>query len=528
MNDLHTQLPVELLQRIDAACDRFEEAWRSGSIPRIEDFLSLFKAEERPALLTALQCLQQELILSQTPVAEPAVLAATQIMESFDDTSDPKNSMHDDPPPSDQPQDRVTAQVSFRVIAGPHMGTGFTFEQHDTLFAGRLSKAQLRLEKDLHFSRHHFRLEVNPPTCFLMDLNSRNGTYVNDERIRERFLRDGDIVSGGRTQMLVTIFDPQDLIPDALDATLVRPRPDEPEITAPSPTPPTPSVPQQSPGSDNSPLSVVGYQLFEQLGTGDLGTVYRAQKLSNREQCALKILEPAAHTDEHAIQTFLREASVLNQLEHPHIIRLIEMGAAGRNLFFSTEYVQSISWSRLAARYTPEKRIRVACGLMNQILSALEYAHARSLVHRDVKPNNILITKKDDKLIAKLADFGLAKQYTTAGMSQVTRDGDVLGSLPFMSPDQFLNSREARPTCDLYSAGATLYWMLTGHEPIPLEGHPCKFLAILEAPPTPITDHNPAIPESLAAVVHRALEKTAEKRFASAAEMRHHLKSALK
>jgi serine/threonine-protein kinase len=162
---------------------------------------------------------------------------------------------------------------------------------------------------------------------------------------------------------------------------------------------------------------------------------------------------------------------------------------------------------------------------MVQILSALEYAHARSLVHRDVKPGNILISKKDDKLVAKLADFGLAKQYTTAGMSQVTREGDVLGSLPFMSPDQFLNSREARPTCDIYSAGATLYWMLTGREPIPLEGHPCKFLAILESPPTPIREVNPAIPEGLANIVHRALEKTAEARFASAAEMRQQLRA---
>ena len=259
-----------------------------------------------------------------------------------------------------------------------------------------------------------------------------------------------------------------------------------------------------------------------------MGIVYRASRLSDQELCAVKMLSPAAHSDENAIQAFLREASVLNQLQHPHIIRLLDMGAVGRNVFLALEYVHSISWPRLVSRYTSEKRIRIACALMSQILGALEYAHARSLVHRDVKPGNILIVKKENKLLAKLADFGLAKQYTTAGMSQVTRDGDVLGSLPFMSPDQFLNSREAKPTCDIYSAAATLYWMLTGHEPIPIEGHPCKFLAILEDPPTPIRQHNPAIPEPLARVVHRALEKTADKRFASASEMRYSLRPFLK
>ena len=127
-------------------------------------------------------------------------------------------------------------------------------------------------------------------------------------------------------------------------------------------------------------------------------------------------------------------------------------------------------------------------------------------------------------LLGKLADFGLAKHYTTAGMSQMTREGDVIGSLPFMSPEQFINSREARPGCDLYSAGATLYWMISGKEPILLENHPCKFLAILEDPPVPLEKHCPEVPPELAQLIHRALEKSPDKRFASAAEMRQHIR----
>jgi serine/threonine protein kinase len=236
------------------------------------------------------------------------------------------------------------------------------------------------------------------------------------------------------------------------------------------------------------------------------------------------VITPEAQMDERAIQTFLREATILRQLQHPNIVKLLELGSSGQRLYLATEYVEAEDWTKLTENCSTEKRIQLACGLMSQILGALEYAHSRSFVHRDVKPGNVLITRNGGKLTAKLADLGLAKQYTTAGMSQVTRDGDVIGSLPFISPDQFLNSREARPTCDIYSAGATLYWMLSGHEPILLDDHPCKFLAILENPPVPLEKHLPQIPVALAQLVHRTLEKTPERRFASAAEMRRHLR----
>lgn len=527
MDDFRPSLSVDLLRRIDAACDRFEESWRSGAMPRIKDYLAPFQQEERPSLLEALQSLQHELLLSQPTGGDSSPMTYNNI--SISNIAD-QTILYENPDSPIRSQETPVkktgrAQVTFKVIEGPHAGLGFDFEEHGTLFAGRLPKAQLRLEKDLHFSRHHFRLEVNPPTCFLMDLHSRNGTFVNGERVNDRYLKDGDIVSGGRTKMVVTIFDPNAQQKRSADGELQRSSPKTSHKEGPSAAPQKATSPVSARNDESPAPSIAGYDLYEQIGAGDLGVVYRAKRHFTQELCALKVLTPAAQAGEMAIPTFLREASVHSQLQHPHIVRFIEMGAAGSNIYQATEFVAAIPWAQLAPRYTPEKRIRIACGLMAQILGALEYAHARSLVHRDVKPGNVLVVKQGDKLQAKLADFGLAKQYTTAGMSQVTRDGDVLGSLPFMSPDQFLNSREARPTCDLYSAGATLYWMLTGQEPIPLEGHPCKFLAILESPPTPIRQHNPAIPEGLAQVVHRALEKTPEKRFASAGEMRYQLRA---
>ena len=364
-----------------------------------------------------------------------------------------------------------------------------------------------------------------------MDLRSRNGTLVNGIRVSEQFLKDGDLVSGGRTKIRVAIqsSSPQREIADI------------PKVEAPTPATPNtqkgankrpavgaPAAQTSSPGAlpacDGDQPVVNGYQIHEMLGTGDLGTTYRATRAASGEVCALKVISPAARADEKAIQNFLREVSILKQLQHSNIVRLIEMGASGTDLFLSMEFLTSVRWAELSAGWNVAQKVRIASGLMCQVLAALEYAHSQFLVHRDVKPANVLIYWLNGKLAAKLADFGLAKCYTTAGMSQVTREGDVVGSLPYMSPEQFINSREAKPSCDVYSAGATLYWMLAGQDPIVLENHPCKFLALLEDPPTPLSQRCPGVPAALAQLVHKALEKTPEARFATAAEMRQQLR----
>lgn len=531
-------LSVDFLRRIDEACDDFEEQWRQGKQPRLEDYLRRIESAVRPQLLEALQKLQQELILEQLddnpPMAMQAGAPSAAVIPAV--TAKPSQARPTPDESCDKTLDWDAARVILRVIAGPHQGLEFLYEEHDTLLVGRGSQAQLRLKDDRHFSRNHFRLEVNPPNCYLMDLHSRNGTFVNGDRVSDRFLKDGDIVSGGRTQLKVSIESShcpvgRVLAPTPQIAKVSNAGAPRSKVAPPAADHQRPNAtrdlatPKASPVSDQESVHINGYQIHEQIGAGDLGKMYRATRLATGEQCALKVISPAARSDEKAIQSFLREASILNQLQHPNIVRMIEMGASGTELFLSTEFLETLEWLKLSARWSPAQRTRIACGLMVQILGALEYAHARSLVHRDVKPGNILIYRADGKLAAKLADFGLAKQYTTAGMSQMTREGDVIGSLPFMSPEQFINSREAKPTCDIYSAGATLYWMLTGQQPIVLANHPCKFLAILEDPPVPLRQRCPEIPLGLSQLVHRALEKTPEKRFASAAEMRQQLRA---
>ena len=181
------QLSVDALRQIDQACDNFEVEWRQGKQPRLEDYLRRSDVAVRGRLLESLQSLQQELILKQLDEDPPtAVEGATRPAALAAANPAPPSATPDDS--SEKTLDWDGARVILRVIAGPHQGLEFVYDEHDTLLVGRGSQAQLRLKDDMHFSRNHFRLEVNPPNCYLMDLRSRNGTFVNGDRVTDRFL----------------------------------------------------------------------------------------------------------------------------------------------------------------------------------------------------------------------------------------------------------------------------------------------------------------------------------------------------
>ncbi len=508
---------VESLRRIDAACDRFEAEWLAGHKPRVEDFLANAPTFDQRAWLSALLDVQRELILRDNGAAPP--VATAPIFPAA-------------------PISTAVAIVRLRVTAGPHTGREFQFDQHETLLAGRSSFAQLRLVEDVHFSRNHFRLEVNPPECHLIDLDSTNGTFVNGHRVHQAMLHDGDVIQVGDTEFTLTSVDPQ---ATRRRSTLARPP------VARLPVVRTPWSGRNESNDQRQPLrasesprpdqgvwttnsappervpTVPGYKIENEVGWGDLGMTYRATRLATGEACALKLLASSDRMNERTVQAFLREAGVLNQLHHPHIVRLLDLGSANGLLYIATEFVPAVRWDAVMEQATPEHRIRVACGVICQVLDALEYAHTRSFVHRDIKPSNVLVRREGRKLVAKLSDFGLAKRYADAGLSQLTRDGDVLGSLAYMSPEQFIDSRHAKPPCDIYSTGATLYRLLTGHDPFVFAKGACKFRAILEDEPIAIKKSFPQTPAALADIVHRALAKNPSDRFTSAAEMRHQL-----
>lgn len=439
---------------------------------------------------------------------------------SADSSAEPPHTIVEIKPPVKKSVFRAAqadfACVVLEVFRGPHAGQKFEFERHDTFLAGRSSKAHLRLKKDLHFSRHHFRIEISPPRCFLIDLGSRNGTFVNDRKVLEAFLADGDVITGGETAIRVRLSQHR---PDESRGE-GKPRHNSLPAIASSRSSKSAAAVSRRGLPDPKEVQIANYDIVEELGQGSTGTVYRAVQKSTGRHVALKVILPAHTTSPERLQLFMREASVLSKLSHPNIVRFLEMGMEGQQFFVAMEYVGAIPFDQVVQDGPLSTRIRICCSIACRVLDALQYAHAKGVVHRDLKPANILLMRKGRKLHAKLADFGLAKSYEDAGFSEMTRDSEARGTPAFMSPEQIVSSRYAKPSCDLYGLGVTLYRYLSGAMPFKTGQGDSLLRPILEDPPAPLATRLPEIPPGLANIVDRSLAKDPADRFRSAETMK--------
>lgn len=368
---------------------------------------------------------------------------------------------------------------------------------------GRDGEAEVSLPHDLLASPRHCVLELNERGCIIEDLGSRQGTLVNGVPVGRSLLNSGDSIKVGLTELAVTIEQPGDL-----PSTVLR-RSKSPDST----------ILGESGGDRKNPaLMPAGFSLVRQLGAGAMGVVYEARRDSTGEQVAIKTIVPAPGISNKAIPLFLREAEILARLEHKHIVRFIEFGEAGGQVYLVTEYVPLCDLEQVVGALPGPRQTQVYCGLICQVLEALEYAHHQGLVHRDVKPRNILVSHTAGRLRAKLADFGLAKNYHTAGLSKLTHEGEVRGTPAFMPPEQARDSRSARPTVDVYATGATLYWYLTGHSPLKRAPRDLHDLRSLLSEIVPLHERRPDLPEGVLDAVERALAPEARSRFTTAAE----------
>ena len=440
-------------------------------------------------------------------------------------------------------------RITLTVTEGPHQGQVFVFDGHDTFLVGRSKRAHFRLPaKDRYFSRIHFLIETNPPSCRLMDMSSSNGTYVNDRRVERADLHDGDTIRAGQTVLLVSVS--RDA---AAEAPAGRP---EPQGTLPTPSvgrsaPASPATASGGEGgtavltacaacgaalpaplgelllcpvceglSRSMPQPLAGYRLVRELGRGAMGLVSLAVRRADGRAVAVKTVLPVAGGDDAQVQRFLREANVLRELTHPHIVAFRDMGESGGMLYFAMDYVRGQDAHKMLRKNGPLPVGRAAA-LGCQLLDALAFAHGRGFIHRDVKPSNLLLTEEGGRERLMVADFGLAKVYQASKLSGLTMTGDVGGTLPFMAPEQITEYRMARPPVDQYSAAASLYNLLTGAYVYDLPpSFQDQLLAILQEAPVPIRKRRPDLPEGLAAVIHRGLQREPAERFADAAAMR--------
>lgn len=216
--------------------------------------------------------------------------------------------------------------------------------------------------------------------------------------------------------------------------------------------------------SANVMQSVGNYDLVEKIAEGGMGTVYRGRHRTTGEIVAVKIVAPHLISNPVVLKRFEQEYNVARLIDHPNIVKAIDFGREGDLRYLVMEYVEGES---LGQRLERDGRMgeAEAIHIISQIAEGLHNAHRQGMIHRDVKPDNILITSEG---IAKLTDLGLVKELETD--LNLTRTGRGLGTPHFMSPEQFRNAKKADARCDIYSLGATLYMMVTGELPFQSNG----------------------------------------------------------
>lgn len=271
-------------------------------------------------------------------------------------------------------------------------------------------------------------------------------------------------------------------------------------------------------------ISLPNYSGLEPAGRGALGVVYKARQIETGRVVAIKMIRQELEMDEKSRQLFVREASIMSKLNHPSIVKCLGFGFAGTRPYLVMEFVDSISLESLVWRHDPERRVRLAVKIVMQILEALIYAHQLGVVHRDIKPSNILASRFADKVRLKLTDFGLAKMFETAGQSGITGTGELCGTLAYMSPEQFLDSRSAGPECDVYAVAVCLYRLLTCEYPYPEFAVTDSFRMRLSEEARPVRDMNPHVPENLSTLIHQALLRDFSTRLTSAENLYRSLK----
>ena len=284
--------------------------------------------------------------------------------------------------------------------------------------------------------------------------------------------------------------------------------------TLPETLPTTP--PQRQPAASTRatlPERLGRFLIKERLGAGAFAAVYRAHDPQLGREVALKVPHPGSLSEPHLTERFLREGRAAAGLHHPHIVPVFDAGHDGPHHYLAATFIQGRSLAHEVAEGPLD--CRRAAEMVRQLAEALAYAHARGVIHRDVKPANVLLDEQGE---AHLTDFGLAHR-ADEGAEALTREGAVLGTPAYMAPEQAAGQHgEPLPASDQYSLGAVLYELLTGEAPF--SGPPAIVLYnVIHREPESPRQLNPAVPPELEAVCLKALAKRPEGRYAGCAEL---------
>lgn len=269
-----------------------------------------------------------------------------------------------------------------------------------------------------------------------------------------------------------------------------------------------------------TPATIGSYRILEPLGAGGMGMVYKARHEKLKRTVAVKLLPVQRWVGPAAVARFQREMEIIGGLDHPNIVRASDAGEEDGMHYLVMDHVDGLDLSRLVRRVGPLP-VAEACEIVRQAAEGLAYVHDAKLVHRDIKPSNLMLTRDGT---VKILDLGLAmlgEQYLE-GENNLTTIGQLMGTLDYMAPEQAADSHQVDIRADVYSLGATLYKLLTGHAPF--SGAPYntllkKALALASDPVPPVQESRQELPAELAEVVDRMLAKDPNERFSSPDEV---------
>ncbi|HQR66937.1 MAG TPA: serine/threonine-protein kinase, partial [Thermoanaerobaculia bacterium] len=254
------------------------------------------------------------------------------------------------------------------------------------------------------------------------------------------------------------------------------------------------------------------YEILDELGAGGMGRVYRARDLTLDRIVALKVL-PAKHArDATFVQRFVKEARAAARLNHPNIVQIYNFGSLDGTYYLAMEFVDG----RSLGRHLQERRFSEseAVGLARQVCRALAVAHGEGLIHRDIKPDNLMLTRRGE---VKLVDLGIAKRLDED--QSITQTGHSMGTPHYISPEQIRGQKDIDARADVYSLGATLYHLVTGHTPYQgASGAVVMSMHLVEPLPDPLR-YAPGLSEGFCRVLRKMLAKDREERYASVAEL---------
>lgn len=359
------------------------------------------------------------------------------------------------------------------------------FANGPVLFGRSNAQANVALP-DKAVSRVHFQIENRNGQVWVIDQGSSGGTLVNGRKVMEQQLKSGDIIRAGDTQLRFA--------PAGEDVTFV-------------------TEGKKDRVEDIANTTFSHFKVGKLIARGTTGCVFKAVDTETGQTVALKVLFPEMAKSEEEMQRFVRAMKTIIPLQHPNLIKVINAGRKDSFCWLAMEFIEGDSLAKLIERVCREGKLPWGFSLKVAIhLSrALQYADERDFLHRNITPNNILIRISDQS--ALLGDLMLAKALEGALAAQITKPGQMIGEVKFMSPERTRSTTDVDIRSEIYSLGATLYALLTGkppHEGLTLVDTLKK---IREVPPIPVSQSISNIPKEFDAVILKMLEKDPAKRF---------------